>query len=198
MPKLRIHDHPLPYVALLPERTAAAVELVVVHCTELPDLQTAREYGERVLHPSGTGNSGHYYVDRDGAIDCYVPGTRCANHVYGHNAHSIGIELVNLGRFPHWWDSRHQDMTEPYPAIQITALRDLLADLRVRFPNLRDIAGHEDLDTRMMTASDDPALTVRRKLDPGRMFPWGDVLRHCGLTRAPKAATDATNTSLPQ
>jgi len=190
MSKPRIHEHPLPYVSLLPERAAEAVALVVVHCTELPDLPTAREYGERILHPSGTGNSGHYYIDRDGAIDRYVPGTRSANHVYGCNAHSIGIELVNLGRYPNWWDSRHQHMSEPYPAAQVAALRGLLAELRRRFPNLREIAGHEDLDTRMVAATDDPALTVRRKLDPGPMFPWDEVLRDCGLARAPGDAAD--------
>lgn len=178
-----ILDQPLPYVSLLPERRAEAVELVVIHCTELPDLAMAREYGERVLHANGTGNSGHYYVDRDGTIHRYVPGTRVANHVRGHNAHSIGIELVNLGRYPHWWDSRHQQMTEPYGTVQITALRALLAQLRQDFPNLQQIAGHEDLDTAMMPASDEPALEIRRKLDPGPLFPWRDALSGGGLRR---------------
>jgi N-acetylmuramoyl-L-alanine amidase len=178
-----IHEQPLPYVDLLPERAVNAVELVVMHCTELPDLATAREYGERVVHASGTGNSGHYYVDRDGAIHCYVPGTRVANHVRGHNPNSIGIELVNLGRYPHWWDSRQQQMTEPYPAAQIAALRALLAQLRREFPHLRHIAGHEDLDTATVVASNDAALTVRRKLDPGCMFPWAEVLQGSGLER---------------
>jgi N-acetylmuramoyl-L-alanine amidase len=58
------------------------VELVVIHCTELPDLAIAREYGERALYDNGTGNSGHYYIDRDGAIYRYVPApawpTTCA------------------------------------------------------------------------------------------------------------------------
>ena len=183
MPTPLIHDQPLPYVDLLPARAADAVDLVVMHCTELPDLATAREYGERVLHASGTGNSGHYYVDRDGAIHRYVPGTRVANHVRGHNANSIGIELVNLGRYPHWWDSRQQQMTEPYAAPQIAALRALLAHLRSAFSRLQYIAGHEDLDTALVAASDDPALTVRRKLDPGCLFPWAEVLADSGLAR---------------
>jgi len=180
---LIIHEQPLPYVDLLPERSAAAVELVVIHCTELPDLAMAREYGEKVLHASGTGNSGHYYIDRDGSAYCYVPGTRVAHHVRGHNPHSIGIELVNQGRYPHWWDSRRQQMTEPYAATQIEALRRLLNQLRHDFPNLRQIAGHEDLDTAMMPASDDPALEIHRKLDPGPLFPWPEVLAGSGLTR---------------
>ncbi|MDW2982136.1 N-acetylmuramoyl-L-alanine amidase [Rhodanobacter sp. KK11] len=180
---LTLRDQPLPYVDLLPERPVGAVELVVIHCTELPDLAIAREYGERVLHASGTGNSGHYYIDRDGTVLRYVPGTRVANHVRGHNPNSIGIELVNLGRYPHWWDSRHQRMDEPYTAAQIASLDALLARLREEFPNLRQIAGHEDLDTAWMPASDDPALQVRRKLDPGPLFPWNGVLERSGLER---------------
>ena len=183
MPSPRIHQQPLPYVDLLPERAADVVDLVVMHCTELPDLATAREYGERVLHAGGTGNCGHYYVDRDGTIHCYVPGTRVAHHVRGHNANSIGIELVNLGRYPHWWDSRQQHMTEAYPASQIAALCELLAHLRTEFPRLRNIAGHQDLDTELLAASDNAQLAVRRKLDPGPMFPWAQVLASSGLTR---------------
>ncbi len=180
---LTIHDQPLPYVDLLPERPASAVELVVIHCTELPDLTTAREYGEKALYDNGTGNSGHYYIDRDGAVYRYVPGTRVANHVRGHNPNSIGIELVNLGRYPHWWDSHHQQMTEPYTAAQISALRALLTRLRHDFPNLQQIAGHEELDTALMPASDDPAREIHRKLDPGPLFPWAEVLDGSGLKR---------------
>ena len=183
MPTLTIHDQPLPYVARLPERPAGAVTLVVIHCTELPDLATAREYGERVLYESGTGASGHYYIDRDGSIYRYVPGTRVANHVRGHNPPSIGIELVNRGRYPNWYDSHQQTMTEPYAAAQIAALRALLAQLRKEFPNLHEIAGHEDLDTARVPASDDPGLEVPRKLDPGPLFPWADVLTGSGLQR---------------
>lgn len=180
---LIIHEQPLSYVDLLPERPATAVELVVIHCTELPDLATAREYGEKVLYDSGAGNSGHYYIDRDGSILRYVPGTRVAHHVRGHNPASIGIELVNLGRYPHWWDSRHQQMTEPYSKAQISALSALLAHLRMEFPNLHSIAGHEDLDTAQMPASDDADLSIHRKLDPGPLFPWPEVLRDSGLQR---------------
>jgi len=178
-----IHDQPLPYAAKLPERPAGAVTLVVIHCTELPDLATAREYGEKVLYDSGAGNSGHYYIDRNGAVYRYVPGTRVAHHVRGWNPSSIGIELVNRGRYPDWFDSGNQTMTEPYAAAQIAALRALLAQLRLDFPNLHEIAGHEDLDTATVEASDDPSLQVPRKRDPGPRFPWPQVLAGCGLER---------------
>lgn len=185
---ITIHDQPLPYVSLLPERPASAVEMVVIHCTELPDLVTAREYGERVLYESGAGASGHYYIDRDGAIYRYVPANRVANHVRGHNPNSIGIELVNLGRYPDWYSAKRQTMTEPYTAAQIAALRALLAQLRQDYPNLHLIAGHEDLDTARLPATDDPAVEVPRKLDPGPLFPWAQVLEGGGLQRITHSA----------
>ena len=40
---------PLPYEERLAQRPDAQVDLVVIHCTELPDMATAREYGERAL-----------------------------------------------------------------------------------------------------------------------------------------------------
>ncbi|MEO7051029.1 MAG: N-acetylmuramoyl-L-alanine amidase [Rhodanobacter sp.] len=180
---LTIHDDPLPYVDALPQRAADAVTRVVIHCTELPDLATAREYGERVQHASGTGNSGHYYIDRDGTIHRYVPATRTANHVRGHNTDSIGIELVNLGRYPDWYDSRRQQMTESYPAVQIRALCQLLVQLQQEFSCLHEIAGHEQLDTGTLAATDAPRQQVRRKLDPGPQFPWSEVLRATALVR---------------
>lgn len=177
---------PLPYEHKLQPRALSQVDLVVVHCTELPDLATARAYGERVLYPeSGTGNSGHYYIDRDGGIVRYVDPARIAHHVRGCNPRSVGVELVNTGRFPHWHDSRHQAMEEPYPQVQIDALVELLQQLSRELPALRYIAGHDELDTDEVAASDDPALRVRRKCDPGPLFPWAEVLSQVELQRLP-------------
>lgn len=180
-----IVDAPLPYVAQLDPRSLAQVDLVVIHCTELPDLAAAREYGERVLYDSGTGNSGHYYIDRDGTVLRYVPDDRIAHHVRGMNRRAIGIELVNTGRFPHWLDSRHQAMDEAYPEAQIDALVALLERLAGELPALRHIAGHEDLDREQVAASDDPSVRVNRKLDPGPRFPWPRVLAAIPLQRLP-------------
>jgi len=179
---LPIHDQPLPYESRLPERPAAAVDLLVIHCTELPDLKTARDYGERALYESGGGNSGHYYIDRDGALYRYVAPTRIAHHTRGYNERSVGVELVNRGRWPDWFDSRKQTMTEPYTEAQIDALLALIRQLRRDLPNLRYVAGHEDLDTADVPASDDATRTVKRKRDPGPLFPWPS-LAPAGLER---------------
>jgi len=179
-----LHFDPLPYEARLETRPLSQVDLVVLHCTELPDLATAREYGERVLYPdSGTGNSGHYYIDRDGSCHRYAALDRIAHHVRGYNPRSVGVELVNGGRHPQWLDSRHQAMEEPYPDAQVDALIRLLHALQGELPALRYVAGHEDLDTAMVPASDDPAILVPRKRDPGPRFPWQRVLDAVPLQR---------------
>jgi N-acetylmuramoyl-L-alanine amidase len=179
---LPIENWPLPYEERLAERPASAIDLVVIHCTELPDMAMAREFGERIRHvDSQTGNSGHYYIDRDGRTSRFVSDQRVAHHVFGFNPRSIGIELVNLGRYPNWSDSRHQAFTEPYTEAQIKSLLALLAQLKNTLPNLQWIAGHDVLDQRKEAASDDPSLMLPRRLDPGPMFPWDRVVADSGL-----------------
>lgn len=170
---------------LLESRDPVQIDLVVIHATELPDLVTAREYGERIAHAkSGTGNCGHFYIDRDGTVEQWVPLDRVAHHVRGHNRNSVGIELVNRGRYPHWWRSDHQEWPESYPDAQIEALIELLALLRAELPNLARIAGHDALDTELIPAADNPERKVRRKTDPGPGFPWERVIERCGLVCA--------------
>lgn len=179
-----VHIDPLPYELRLDARPLSQVDMVVIHCTETPTLASAREFGERVLYEgSGTGNSGHYYIDRDGTVVLYVRPDRIAHHVRGFNARSVGIELVNTGRYPHWRDSRHQAMDEPYTEAQVQALIALLGKLREELPSLRYIAGHEDLDRELEAAFDDPSVLVPRKRDPGPQFPWPRVLEAVPLER---------------
>jgi N-acetylmuramoyl-L-alanine amidase len=175
---------PLPYELQLDVRPLSQIDLVVIHCTEVPTLELSREFGERVLYTgSGTGNSGHYYIDRDGSVVLYVRPDRIANHVRGYNPRSVGIELVNTGRYPHWRDSKHQAMDEPYPDAQSEALIGLLRQLQSQLPALHYIAGHADLDTEQETAVDDPTVQVPRKRDPGPLFPWSRVMESVKLAR---------------
>jgi N-acetylmuramoyl-L-alanine amidase len=74
-------------------------------------------------------------------------------------------------------------MTEAYPDAQVDALVALLRQLRAQLPALRHIAGHEDLDTDEVAASDDHHVKVRRKRDPGPLFPWERVLAAVDLQR---------------
>lgn len=184
MDGLDIVENPLPYTESLEIRPIEIVDLVVVHCTELPDLATARDYGLTIHYPdSGTGNSGHFYIERNGNIEQWVPVERVAHHVRGSNPRSIGIELVNNGRYPDWLNSRNQVMNERYPPRQIESLIRLLSYLDHQLGNLDWIAGHEDLDVSKVPATDNPERLVRRKLDPGPLFPWTNVLAQTRLKR---------------
>ena len=88
---MHIQKQPLPYESKLSGRELAQIELLVIHCTELPDLKVARNYGEVIHYSSGTGNSGHYYIDRDGSVHEWVKPNKIEHHVKGHNQQSIGI-----------------------------------------------------------------------------------------------------------
>lgn len=182
--KQDIYQNPISYTNRLESRFVEYIKLIVVHCTELPDMQMARLWGEKILHSeSQTGNSGHYYINRDGGIEQWVPLDRVAHHVRGFNPKSVGIELVNSGRYPDWFRSDHQTMTEPYPDIQIKALAKLLDYLQQRLSGLIHIAGHEDLDVEMLASEDRPDIEIRRKVDPGPLFPWPVILNGVSLKR---------------
>lgn len=176
-------DHrPLSYVDRLDRRSPGTIRRVVIHATELPDLATAREYAERIHYEeSRTGNAGHFYIDRDGTVELWVPPERIAHHVHGHNDDSVGIELVHIGRWPDWLATGSQEWDEPYTDAQIEALIGLLHTLERELPSLETVTGHDRLDTRRVPASDDPSARVRRKLDPGPTFPWRRVLERIEL-----------------
>ena len=132
MSKPVIHQNHLSYVSSLERRPVNSIDLVVIHCTELPDLATARSYGQRIHYPeTGTGNSGHYYIERNGRVEQWVPPERVAHHVRNFNERSVGVELDNNGRYPDWFDSRKQVMTDAYPLPQINNLVKLLLKLSV-------------------------------------------------------------------
>lgn len=172
---MQITERLLPYHSNLEARNTDTLDLVVLHCTELPSLEMAREYGERILYPeSATGASGHYYIDRDGSVWRYVRDDRVARHAIGFNLTSLGIEMINSGRYPQWFFANGQTMSEPYAEAQLDSLKELLQLLRRQYPGLVQLARHSDLDTRTIPAEDDPTVQVRRRIDPGPLFPWSE------------------------
>jgi N-acetylmuramoyl-L-alanine amidase len=74
-------------------------------------------------------------------------------------------------------------MNEAYPRRQIVALANLLNHLVNVVPGLCKITGHENLDTNMLVAEDDPDKMIRRKVDPGPLFPWGLLMESISLER---------------
>ena len=115
--------------------------------------------------------SGHYYIDRDGEVEEWVPIDRVAHHVEGHNSGSIGIELVNRGRYPNHFSAHSQVPDDPFPAQQLAALESLLTVLQEKCPRPLVLVRHSDLDSRTVPADDEPSILVHKKIDPGPKFP---------------------------
>jgi len=188
----------LPYNDKLDSRNLSDILMLVIHCTELPDIKSARSYGEKVHYNSGTGNSGHYYIAKQGETYQWVEDKRIAHHVKDHNSKSIGIELDNLGRYPHWHMTNQQIMHDEYPKAQIEALLRLILKLQQQIPTLKYITGHEDLDTRLMKSENDPEVYIRRKMDPGKLFPWEAVMQQITLINIGSLGTQIAKDSRKQ
>jgi N-acetylmuramoyl-L-alanine amidase len=137
------------------------VAMVVLHYTGMRDGASAITK----LRDPEAGVSSHYVIAEDGETLRLVPedkrawhaGKSCWRGMFGVNAVSIGIELVNPG---------HEFGYRPYPAEQMAALVRLLAGImrRHRIP-LDNVVGHSDVA---------PA----RKQDPGEYFDWALLARH--------------------
>jgi N-acetylmuramoyl-L-alanine amidase len=173
----------------------STIDKIVIHTIGGPSCSDA---GEVVFRPvrkdakfwrkwleKEQGKGIHYVVDREGVALASIPEQQIAPHVVGHNKTSIGIELVNNG-----------DGVDPFPAAQIDALVTLLCDIAARNSlGASDIKAHADLDKKTKICG---GKEYRRRVDPGALFPWQDVLERVetclaeGGVRAGVTASDET------
>ncbi|MEL6373179.1 MAG: N-acetylmuramoyl-L-alanine amidase [Pseudomonadota bacterium] len=101
----------------------------------------------------------HYIIARGGQLVQMVPEDEIAIHTRGRNRHSVGIELINRG-----------DGIQPFPEKQIARLAKLIAAIRARHAIPLDaVVGHDDVDRSTFRCAGE---RVRRKQDPGPLFPW--------------------------
>jgi N-acetylmuramoyl-L-alanine amidase len=159
-------------------RSTEEIDLIVVHSIGGP---TCRDGAVFFTPAKGSavfwrdwflgegGKSIHYVIGREGDIAQQRPELRTAGHVsFGGimtmvNRRSIGIELVNRG-----------DGIEPFPEVQITALKALVAEVAARYGLPPEaLVTHAALDDRMQP--DCGGEPLRRNLDPGPLFPLEDV-----------------------
>jgi N-acetylmuramoyl-L-alanine amidase len=149
-----------------------AIDMVVIHSTGGPTCDAAT--GKPIWVSAGKLEENlrqieahpvlgiHYMIDRDGTVRASVPENQVAHHVYRVSGRSIAIELINNG-----------DGVDPFPAAQLTALVNLLKDIRVRHGITREgIKRHSDLDHTRLPCD----RTRRRKVDPGNAFPYESIL----------------------
>jgi N-acetylmuramoyl-L-alanine amidase len=114
------------------------IDTVVLHATVL---NTLEEVVNKFADPESEV-SAHYTIDRDGTVAFHVTEDQRAWHAgqskmkdgrVGVNDFSIGIELVNLN-----------DGTDPFPNVQIEAMRRLVNDIISRHP-IRHIVTHYEI-----------------------------------------------------
>ena len=98
-------------------------------------------------------------------------------------AESVVAELVDLLRLERLEDNLFRGQSRDIGTKYVFGGQVLGQALAAELPSLRFIAGHEELDTEQVAASDDPALRVPRKRDPGPLFPWAEVLAAVPLRR---------------
>lgn len=130
------------------DREGTPIQMILLHAT-VGSLRSAREH----LCSPATGVSSHYLIGKDGSIFQLVPDELRAHHA-GRSAwrgtadvndFSIGIELENSN-----------SGSDPYPTIQVAALRWLCRQLLTAYGLTPD-----DIDTHAAVA-----LPKNRKSDP--------------------------------
>ena len=186
----QIKQNHLDYTEKLGERGTADLNMIVIHATEQPDWPHSRAFAEEIRYGNATGASGHYYIDRTGNIEQYVPDNRIANHASGWNKKTLSVELINTGRYPNATHTDHQHWPHDYPAAQIDALISLMTLFKSRYPTIKYVQGHGDVDQRLIPASDDADKQVHRRLDPGTTFPWDDVIKRTTLIKEKPGITE--------
>lgn len=115
------------------------IELIVVHCSATREGTDVTIDDIRQWHRKrGFRDVGyHFVVYRDGTVVEGRPLEQVGAHVKGHNRHSVGICYIGgLSAIGEIKDTRTD--------AQKVALRELLKDLKRRYPKAR-VCGHRDL-----------------------------------------------------
>lgn len=129
------------------------IDEIIVHCTATrPEWwagHTAEQKREECKrwHTEERGWSDigyHYLIDRDGTLTEGRPIELSGAHARGHNKHSVGISL---------WGGHGGDQDdlfeENFTPEQDRALRKLIAQLRMEYPAITRIRGHNEISSKM-------------------------------------------------
>lgn len=124
------------------------IDMIVVHCTATrPEWQSDQTTEAKVAEvkkwhtDKGWSDVGyHYLIDRNGVIVEGRPVERAGAHAKGYNATSIGVAI-----FGGHGGTANDEFEENFTDAQDRSLRRLIAQLRMEFPNITQIVGHNDL-----------------------------------------------------
>jgi len=124
------------------------IDMIVVHCTATrPEWQSDQTTEAKVAEvkkwhtDKGWSDVGyHFLIDRNGVIVEGRPVERAGAHAKGYNATSIGVAI-----FGGHGGTANDEFEENFTDAQDRSLRRLIAQLRMEFPNITQIVGHNDL-----------------------------------------------------
>lgn len=124
------------------------IDMIVVHCTATrPEWQSEQSTKAKVSEvkrwhtDKGWSDIGyHYLIDRDGTIADGRPVERAGAHAKGYNSNSIGIAI-----FGGHGGTANDEFEDNFTDAQDRALRRLIAQLQMEFPNINQVIGHNDL-----------------------------------------------------
>jgi len=125
------------------------LDSIFIHCAATPKswMQNATAEAKmleiRRWHTEERGWSDigyHYVIDTSGEVVEGRPIERAGAHARGHNAHSVGICLI--GGHGGEQDDKFEEHFTP---AQDRALRKLIAQLRMEYPSITKVRGHNEV-----------------------------------------------------
>jgi len=128
------------------------IDELIIHCTAtraewMSDNSTVAKVKEVTKWHLDRGWSDcgyHYLIDRDGTVSEARPVDKAGAHAKGHNAHSIGISIFG----GHGGD-QDDKFDVHFTAEQDRALRRLIAQLRMEYPAIKTVRGHNEVSAKM-------------------------------------------------
>ena len=125
---------------------------IIIHCTATrPGWMAVRPVAEIVaeitrwhVEDRGWSDCGYsHIISRSGEVGAARPEHRVGAHCKGKNSTSLGISLCG-GRGGEADDAFEDNFT----ADQESALRDLIADLKDKYPTISKISGHNEYSSK--------------------------------------------------
>ena len=128
------------------------LESIFIHCTATrPEWWADRRSSEKAaeckrwhLDRNFSDVGYHYFVDRDGTVTEGRAIEKTGAHARGHNTGSVGIAL--WGGHGGDQDDKFEDHFTPE---QDRALRKLISSLRMEYPSITKVRGHNEVSAKM-------------------------------------------------
>lgn len=112
------------------------IDKIIVHCSDTPVTSDIGADEIRLWHTEGRGwkDIGYHFIIRlSGIIEIGRPIEDVGAHTLGYNSNSVGICLVG---------GYHGANT--FLAIQLESLAALIEELKLQYPSITTVAGHND------------------------------------------------------